>query len=148
MTVIAWDGKTLAVDRLAVAGGMMLEQTKLFDLGDGEWAAITGQISKGLALVDWYKAGHIVKDWPECQKGDDYSVLVIASKDGCKSFYDVPHSVPTQSEFEAWGSGAEYAMGAMAHGANAVEAVIATSEICNTCGLGFNAINVEHSCSK
>ena len=141
MTVIAWDGKTLAADRMAVAGGMMLEQDKLFDLGDGEWAAITGQISKGLALLDWYKSGQQVKDWPEFQKGDDYSVLVIASKEGCKSFYDIPHAVPTHSEFEAWGSGAEYAMGAMAHGANAVEAVIATNKVCSTCGKGFDKTN-------
>jgi len=66
---------------------------------------------------------------PENASSDSATVIVM-HPDGSVEEYDstlIPY--PMESEFCAWGSGHHVAMGAMAHGASAVEAIKAAAKI-------------------
>jgi hypothetical protein len=57
VSVVAWDGKTLAADKKAVHGEMCFPVTKIKRNGDKDIFAWTGGMDYGLALMDWYVNG-------------------------------------------------------------------------------------------
>jgi len=67
MSVIAWDGKTLAADRQAVINGMKVRTCKLCRLPDGKVCA-------------W--VGARAHDWPDFQRDEHFCRLIVASLDG------------------------------------------------------------------
>ena len=140
MTVIAWDGKTLAADRMAVWSGMQATVSKIRRIETGEILAWSGSQDCGLILADWYECGADPTKWPDFQKDkDDWTRLIIARKDGIHCYEQ--HLIPLRFDnlFLAWGSGRDYAMGAMAMGADAIKAVQIASQFDTGCGNG-----VEH----
>lgn len=141
MTVIAWDGKTLAADRQATNSGMRYAATKLFRLSDGSVAAGTGTLAAVLVMKAWYEAGADATKYPECQKSnDDWCRLVVAKPDGSVFYYEgLPVAIPSESVPAAWGSGRDFAMGAMLAGADARRAVEITGMVSTDCGLGIDS---------
>lgn len=119
MTVIAWDGKTLAADKQRNYMGTISRCTKIRRLASGEVAAIAGNEATGLVLIDWYVRGSNPAEWPEAQKTDDWARLVIASKAGLKYYEKQPIAIESQEPFFAFGTGMDVALGAMAMGATA-----------------------------
>lgn len=138
MTVIAWDGKTLAADRQGTNCGMRLPATKLFKLADGTVVAGTGVLAAVHRMKQWYENGADVSNYPDCQKtSDDWCRLVVVKPGGSVFCYEgQPVAIPSESVPAAWGSGRDFAMGAMLAGANAVRAVEITNTVSVDCGLG------------
>lgn len=144
MTCIAWDGHTLAADRLAVVGDRRATAKKLFPLGSGEVAAICGDHHEGLMLVQWYKDGADPEKWPAFQSEGDYTTLVVASRGrGVKVFGKLPVAIQLSDKIFAWGSGGEAAMGAMHFGATAEQAVRAAIKVNAWCGNGVDKFKVK-----
>jgi hypothetical protein len=95
---------------------------------------------------------------PEFQKTDDWTRLIVVKVgnivqcDACFGvgsrstsvffFERVPYPLIPDSLCCAWGSGAEYAMAAMAMGADARKAVEIAGRFSITCGLGVDAFDV------
>ncbi|BDU76277.1 hypothetical protein [Mesoterricola sediminis] len=143
MTVIAWDGKTLAVDRMGTNGDKKFPAKKCRKTQNGDIIAWSGTLEVGITLADWWEAGRDPKTWPEAQKGEDWTRLVILMGGQVYTMEQLPVLQPVESPFHAWGSGSEFAMGAMAMGADARKAVEIASQLCPSCGFGVDAYDVE-----
>ncbi|MCH9665464.1 MAG: hypothetical protein K0U41_06405 [Gammaproteobacteria bacterium] len=72
------------------------------------------------------------------------ALLVIADETGYAFYEDDPHSLVTSDEPFAWGSGGDYALGAMLHGATAEEACNIACDISQSCGLGVTVANLNN----
>lgn len=148
MSVIAWDGKTLAADRQANDDGMRRMATKLIVTAKGEALAWTGDHSYGLALAGWYTIQTV---WPTAPEGVWARLVVVRMANGKMPdgsvlkkpqvvvFENMPVEVEIVDDFMAWGSGRDFAMGAMAMGAGAVKAVEVACQLDTNCGMGVDS---------
>lgn len=141
MTVIAWDGRTLAADKMACCGDTATTCTKIRRVDDKVFAWCGG-LGEGLALVEWYLAGADKDKYPAFQKTDDWSRLIVASDSGVVFYEKVPEPQPCEDAYGAWGSGREVALGALAMGADARRAVEVASKHVHSCGLGVDAFEL------
>lgn len=146
MTVIVWDGKTLAADKRAVCHDRPATATKIWR-HKGELLAGAGTMTTCLMMRDWYKAGQEPKKFPDPQKDlETCCTFVVVRKDGTYLRYE---GSPTPLEFNephfAIGSGADYAYGAIAMGANAVKAVEVASQYDIFCGNGVDVLTFEEA---
>lgn len=143
MSVIAFDGKMVAADRRAVCQGVSTTATKLFREPDGTILGYVGATDEGLLKVGWYRDGADPEDFPEPLEDDDFAYLFVVA--GGKFFRYERGPVPIENEdsFCAFGSGGPVAMGAMALGASALQAVEAASRLVPGCGNGTTCFEVE-----
>lgn len=98
---------------------------KLFRV-NGDVVATAGDDTEGMIFVDWYgskKLGKRPKPPSRLVDGEADFLCLVLTKDGVFWYDKWCRANPVQDEFYAVGSGAPYAMGAMAHGAGALEAV-------------------------
>lgn len=143
MSVVAWDGRTIAADKQMESGGKTATATKIRRISTGEVLAWTGSMEAGLTLARWYADGADVGKWPECQKDkDQWTRLIVASKSGVKFYEMLPAPIDVEDPFCAWGSGQDFATGAMAAGASARQAVLITSEFSTGCGRGVDVFQL------
>lgn len=140
MTVIVYDGRFLAADKLDACGDLKMPCTKIFEAADGSILSGAGRASSILHLKRWYETGCKVDKWPaEVQEDENgFANLVIANQKGVMWLARGPFLLPLESIPMAWGIGREVAMGAMAMGANAMEAVEVANKICRDCGFGVD----------
>lgn len=139
MSCVAWDGKEIAADKQATCSGLRVTTTKLRRIDSGEVLAWTGEQDSGEMVARWYEQGADPAKWPACQSDKDlWSRLIVASGEGVKFFERQPVAVDVEDGFMAWGSGRDYALGAMARGARAREAVEIAMRFDNGCGLGVD----------
>lgn len=143
MTVIAWDGKTIAADRQATSAGMRRLTKKLHRVSDGV-VAITGGGIHGLALVDWFRGDRDPASWPR-ESGEMASTVIHFTKDGIFVYAgDLPaFGEPVLGDFIAFGYGRDYAMAALHLGKTAAEAVEIASLFDVHCGLGVDTMQLE-----
>lgn len=135
MTVIAYRNGIIAADQQASYGNVKRTVSKLFRLENGEVIGFTGTSSAAMELLAWYRAGAKKEDWPQAmQDTDDWAQMIVAYPGGCRWYDKRPYPQEVQDPFTAWGCGAEFAMGAMAMGADAVKAVQIAIEYCDGCG--------------
>lgn len=143
MTVIAWDGRSIAADRLGSDNGTKMECTKIRKLHSGDILAFTGSYWQQEMLMRWYIAGCKPEEWPEFQqKGDDWMLMVSIVQGRCFRYERGAYPVLVENDYYAWGSGQDYAMGALAMGATARQAVEIASLHSTTCGLGVDVYDI------
>jgi hypothetical protein len=141
MTVIAWDGKTLAADKRATTeDGAIAVTTKLYRIGDA-LAAHTGESSVGRDLLEWFRAGAVLADFPTRAR-EDKATLIVIRQGEIMAYVTGPH--PTRYEMlrMAWGCGRDFAMGAMQCGKTASEAVAIACELNAFCGNGIDTLEL------
>ena len=143
MTVIAWDGKTLAADKLACRGSIIEITTKLYEGRGGYALSFAGEAPKGMAMVKWFNDGAKPEEWPKFQKDDDFVTLVCASREEVVVYFDQPEPLSFDNKFNAWGAGSPYAIGAMAAGKSAREAVEIANNHCCDCGMGVDSVELK-----
>ncbi len=141
MTVIAWDGKTLAADRQCTDGNIVSECTKIFKV-DGAAIAFCGRDSAIIELLDWYTSGCNPEEWPKFQKPDNFTTMIVALDGKCFEYEERHTSRPIEGNFMAWGSGRNFAVAAMDLGKSASEAVAVASKHCCYSGMGIDAFDV------
>jgi hypothetical protein len=147
MSVVAWDGKTVAADRRACIADAAMTTTKLWLLPATDVViASTGDQSFGLAMVDWWRKGADPSAWPPFQATDDWARIIIFEPGQAPYCYErQPVRQVVEDQFMAWGSGREFALGAMAMGATAREAVEVACRFNVYCGNGIDAFDLEPS---
>jgi ATP-dependent protease HslVU (ClpYQ) peptidase subunit len=138
VTVLAWDGKFLAADRQATFGGTPVPATKIFRHND-ELIGGSGNIQECIAFVEWYTSGCPT---PKPVFSEGFGAYVI--KNGQLWKYE-SLLVPFVMDMPFWaaGCGADYAMGAMAAGKSAAEAVEIACRFDTGCGLGVDILEFE-----
>ena len=149
MTTIAFDGRFLAADRRVMHSNEIIARAcrKLDVAGDPAMAfASTGMIIEEwrAALIGWWLAGHAPGDLPPFG-GDikDAGSFVVIEPDGAvwNATYVCPYPWRDAPPC-AWGTGADFATGAMLAGKSAMEAVaIAAQRDANTGG-GMQFIDI------
>jgi ATP-dependent protease HslVU (ClpYQ) peptidase subunit len=129
MTTVAWDGVTLAADRRASGGGMpAVSIRKIRRCADGRLVGGAGLAGAVLALLDWVEAG-MQGDAPVRMDSDEWSDVLLVEPGRRAGAMPRLFVLGRYGRYEieaphfAIGSGAAYALGAMACGKSAAEAV-------------------------
>lgn len=142
MTIIAWDGEMVAADKQATQNGTTRITTKLVMMNNVV-ATFNGCEAAGLMLSNWYFEGANIDKWPQkIQDGEDWSELIIFEYPNVFVYQRYPQCIQIKNKFWAWGSGKDLAIGAMAAGASAIEAVKIASKYDDGCGLGIDSFNI------
>lgn len=142
MTIIAWDGKTLAADKQATSGGYTYRTKKIYRVKDG-LAAFSGHADTGRAMLEWYKNGAVINEFPKYQDDKEiWSPLTIFKKNGIFRYERTPHPIKVLEKKYAFGSGRDYAIAAMYCGKTAKEAVLIASKFDENCGLGVDSLEL------
>ena len=142
MTIIAWDGKTLAADKRLTNCGMASPVTKIFRCEES-LIGISGEFSLAQELINWYKNGCEIDKFPAFQRDeDDYVGMLVINKKGVFKYGRTPFPMILESQFFAIGSGRDYAMAAMHLGKTAVEAVEIASIFDCGCGNGVDSLTL------
>lgn len=138
MSVVAWKkGQSIATDKQGTNNGHIFVVPKLYDGPNGEVLTFTGDVAGLHCMLQWYRDGADPSKYPEIQKTEDWCRLIVATKDRLVVYdkYPVPIDY-SHLAFHAFGSGRDFAIGAMAVGASPYDAVAATNTVCDSCGLG------------
>jgi hypothetical protein len=145
MTVIAWDGQTLAADTQMTRGDVRtMGHAKIKEFEDYVYA-ITGDAVHFDPLIAWHRDGCIVADYPgECKETSTLIVVDRRTRE-CVSYIGCPYAWSTEG-VNAWGCGMVMALGAMYAGAPAVEAVQICIDHCD--GVGGTVMSVTVSGPK
>lgn len=143
MSVIAFDGRTIAADRQITHGTLRLRGSKIRKLLNGDVLAWAGTMENGIAMAQWYEKGADPAAFPASQKTDDWCRLIVIPKKGRPFAYEqLPLKQFVYDQRAAWGLGRDFAMGAMEMGADAVMAVKIASRLCTSCGMGVESFKV------
>ena len=144
MTVICWDGATLAADKRANYGGMICTITKIHRVS-GLLVGGEGDFCHVLALVEWVREGRQIEKYPKHQEDkDDTTAFLVVELDGTISLYErTPFPIRYEQQHFAIGSGREYACAALYLGCNAQHAVGVAVALDSGCGNGIDTLTLE-----
>jgi ATP-dependent protease HslVU (ClpYQ) peptidase subunit len=143
MTVIAWDGKTLAADKQNTSAGHATTVTKIHRVPGG-LVGFTGNAGHANALLTWFREGRNPADWPK-KGGEDSAGVMFVTDDGELRGYsgdDGPNYVLYEDKFVAFGAGRDYALAAMYLGSDARRAVEVACALDNSCGMGIDTLEL------
>lgn len=135
MTVIVWDGTSLAADKQGCVGDMRINRTKIQRRADGTLVATAGCYAlASLCIAAIFDGGA----WPKADDGDCCDVIVVRP-DGVLQWWTHGYNAPLElhQRWMVWGIGREFAAGAMAMGADAERAVEVAIALCPGCGPGI-----------
>lgn len=148
MSVVCWDGKTLAADRQATDQGIRVPTAKILRLPTGEVVAWVGGCENGMSVCQWYSEGANPKHWPKCQEGDNFARFIVMRNGKLWEYEQLPIAQPVMSHPAAWGSGRDLSLGAMAMGADAVKAVEVAAQYSTSVGMGVDSYHIDQSKTK
>ena len=144
MTVIAWDGKTLAADKRASKFGLAYTVTKIFRVGDDRLVGIAGDAGRGAELVHWLRIGAHLDAYPELKDKDHCAHLMSIERGGRIRLYESsPHPYTVEDRFWAEGEGRDFALSAMHAGLDAKAAVEWACRFVTSCGNGVDTLSFE-----
>lgn len=142
MTCIAWDGTTLAADKRMTYGNTHMTVTKLHRVPQGI-VGVHGGSSHGMAIVQWMRNGATRSKFPKVDEADAAAHMILVTKSG-KAYHLEGSAGPTfiriEQERVAYGSGADFARGAMSIGFTAEEAVKVACSFDVYCGNGIDTM--------
>ncbi len=145
MTIIAWDGTTLAADKRAIYGDSAIRTTtKIFSI-DGALVGYAGQADVAEEVLTWFRSGRDPAAYPTIQRDKDFwaTVLVVWPDKEIWTYERTPSPVKFCPQTFAVGSGRDYAMTAMYLGKTAAEAVEIASLFDSSCGNGIDTLTHE-----
>ena len=145
MTVIAWDGRTLAADKQTTFGSVKAQTTKIKRSACGALMGAAGPTAACREMMDWYERGADKESFPQHQRDEQKSaaLLVITEDKKVLHFDASPWAVVIENKEFAIGSGGDFAKAAMYCGKDAVQAVAVASLFHVCCGNGVDYLNLE-----
>lgn len=143
MTTIAWDGKTLAADRMMSDGCFKAEKTKITESFIGLLGA-SGDARYCDAAMRWVINGDKDVPFPKSDDKDETVYVMHVHRNGkLDVYYNGPEPVRVESKFYALGSGRDFALAAMHLGCRACEAIKLASSLDINTGMGVDTLNLE-----
>lgn len=138
---MAWDGVTLAADKRVSFGTEFSTTTKIHRI-DGMLVGAAGDAVLGCTCIQWVRDGMDKSKYPDAQRADPCSLLVI-QPDGSIHFYGrTPDPLIIEDRCFTMGSGGEYAHAAMYLGKTAREAVEVAIALDSACGNGIDELRL------
>ena len=142
MTVIAWDGKTLAADKRATIAGLAVTETKIHRLFDG-LVGFSGCGAHAAELLEWFRGPRMATAYPR-RMGDDGAGALFVTQGGIFMYAaNSPYPEKIEDRFFARGAGRDYAMAAMYLGCDARRAVEVACVFDVGCGNGIETLELE-----
>jgi hypothetical protein len=140
MTVIAWDGKTLAADRMVVMGGSKRSATKIHKIGEDLFGT-SGCMPIGVARIDWVRSGMNPDTFPRSSGDDEWGQMLRITPDGRVMLYNL-NGIPMEFDKKpfAIGCGADFALAVMHLGCVAAHAVQVACDLNSECGMGIDTL--------
>lgn len=145
MTIIVWDGKTLAADKQATNSGLKLTVTKIRKIRE-HLVGFSGDLDYAFAMANWFENGAKVEDFPKHQEDSEkwVGMIVITPDKKVLKYERSPYPMDfTENNALCIGSGRDFAFGALAMGANAHKAVMIACLYENGCGMGIDTLTFE-----
>jgi|SRR6187549_24233 len=143
MTVIAWDGKTLAADKASTWVGYASMVTKIYRVPAGI-IGFSGDGDHAMALLEWFREGMQRDKYPPAQLTEQRASGVLITLDRRILIYDkTPFPQYNQQPYYAIGAGRDYALAAMFLGHDARRAVEVACAIDINCGNGIDTLTLE-----
>lgn len=140
MSTIAYKDGCMAADRKLSADGVLSGEVNKVEIIEGQIVAWCGDIQDFIAFKEWFCDGCKHDDRPTI---DSFGALSVDSSGNVKTYDNKCRSYQVKAPFHVNGSGHAIAVGAMAAGASAEEAVrIACVYDCNS-GCGVDVITLE-----
>jgi len=137
MTVIAWDGEVLATDTQCTLGKAKYNSPKA-------WYETIGNSVCILSGVGTLRNIHRHKDWvmkndpsipfPYDSLKDHYYQFILVTRNGLLRYEGTPYPIEHGVNACAFGEASDFAYGALAMGATAVEAVQVAIKYSHCCG--------------
>lgn len=145
MTVIAWDGRFFAADKLAGYGTQITRVTKIQRIGEILCGG-AGSFGELQNMFAWIRGGRVISEFPETQKSkDDWLPFMVIEADKTVSLYErSPYPIKHEHKHSAIGSGKDFARACMHLGLSAQQAVEVTIELCHECGQGVDVLEHHH----
>ncbi len=145
MTIIVWDGVTLAADKQSTTAGLKRRVTKIFEI-NGNLVGFSGDWDYAQALKRWFMNGCKPEEHPKHQDHNDnwVGMLVITPSKQVFKYERSPYPMDfTEAGAHCIGSGRDYAYGALAMGADARTAVKVACTLDTGCGMGIDFLTFE-----
>jgi len=146
MTVVVWDGETLAADRAATDGAAQWETEKIWEsviLGRRILISGAGPVQTILDMRNWYSAGARPNKFPNTQfQPTTWCHFVVVDSSGLKRWEQGLNPIVHGTNKCAFGEGKDFAYGAMEMGADAVRAVEIANKFSVHCGLGVSHFKI------
>jgi len=140
MSIVVWDGSTLATDKAATDGTTKWQATKAWHLHEGSQMPLilsgVGPLQTILAMKNWMTEGAGPSKFPSAQLTSLFCHFLVVSRQGLVRYEQGPLPIDHHRCKCAFGEGAPFAYGAMAMGADAAEAVEVANQHSVHCGLG------------
>jgi hypothetical protein len=142
MTVIAWDGKTLAADKRAVEGGGIARTVSKISRFGECLIGMTGHWDTAVEMRTWFMEGADPAKFPDKAR-EDKATLIVIREGSIMTYCSGPHPMPIETERIAFGSGRDYAEAAMYLGESAINAVSVTCHFQSDCGNGIDFLDLK-----
>lgn len=144
MTTVAWDGKTLAADRLSLGGGTRFgEVTKIAKSPNGILVGAAGHLTATAGFLRWVKGDMKGKKPPL-----NNSTAMVIYPNGTVELHDENGYSSIEADYVAIGSGEDYAIAAMTLGHTAKEAVEVAIKVSTTSGGGIDCLTLDKPPAK
>jgi len=142
MSVIAWDGQTLAADKRASLGTLICKTTKIHRVGDA-LCAYSGEAAGGEEVLAWFRDGAKPADFPITQRDrENWAGLLVIRKGQILKYEHSPNPISFEDKFFAIGSGRDFALAAMHLGYDARTAVEVAIALYSGCGNGVDTMQL------
>lgn len=123
MTIIVYDGVTLAMDGAGIHEGAKVPIVKAWQTIGDEVVAGVGNAAQIAVMRDWYTAGAKSETFPETQRASNpWCELIVVGKHGLKRYENTPSAIQHGHHKCAFGVGKDFAYGALGAGADAQKA--------------------------
>jgi len=137
MTTIVFDGESLAVDNAGVNQGILVPVVKSWVMPNKHVVTGIGDGTQISIMAEWYKNGADPGTFPVSQRtGTPWCELIVATPEGLFRYERSHHPIHHGFNRCAFGSGKDFAYGALAMGANAAQAVHIASHFDRSTGMG------------
>jgi hypothetical protein len=143
MTVVCWDGKTLAADKRMTLGCHVNTVTKIARIGP-YLVGFTGHAKHIGAFRAWLENGANPESYPKVPTPDEDMHALAVKNDGTVwKFEGTPFPTRIEDAQAAAGSGRDYARAAMHLGCDARRAVEVACEFDENCGNGVDTLTFD-----
>ncbi len=147
MTVIAFDGRTLAADKQTTSVGLKRTVTKVFKVYQSLIGFAGGQAAS-MAMKKWFEEGKPAECFPEkLQSSAEMSCTMVEIRKVYPEKVEIwiyeQSPEPARIEDSTWatGCGRDYALAAMHLGKSAREAVEVACHFDAHCGMGIDEVS-------
>lgn len=144
MTVIAWDGKTLAADKRSLNNDVANTVTKIFRSDSDTLMGLSGHLGRAMQMMRWIEACRIAETFPKGTTDDDWAVVLVVHRNGAVEKYESREfPITFDDPCFAMGSARDFALMAMHLGHDARRAVELTCELSVICGNGIDTLSFD-----